>query len=135
MFSHKLTFFINIFPVLIIISDLKCTNSMPKRYRIYRSKPPSMPPILNFGPPRLASAQNFHSDYAAPPPPFLMNGGMSGYPPSSSYDPPNNNLDYQPPGIQMEYGPPKINNEYGPPTTTKPLVHKHVTNLCFLLYK
>lgn len=150
MFTRNFTVLINILPFFVMIWDFKCALSMPKRYRIYRTKgPPSMPPILQFSPPRLASAQNFHSDYAPPP----MTNSMSSYSPPS-FDPPNNFLDYQPPGIQMEYGPPKINNEYGPPkvnneygppkihneygppkinneygppTTSKPVVHKHVS--------
>lgn len=151
MFTRNFRVFINILPLFFMILDLKCALSMPKRYRIFRTKgPPSMPPILQFTPPRLASAQNFHSDYAPPP----MNGpGMPSLsPPGSSYDPPNNYLDYQPPGIQMEYGPPKINNEYGPPKinteygppminneygppTSKPVVHKHVTRQIVLNYE
>lgn len=113
MFKPNLTILINIFlPLLIILLDLKCVFSMPRqRYRIFRSKgPPPFPPILSFSPPRQASAQNFHSDYAAPP--FLMNS-MS----SSSYNLPP--LDLDPPnGLQMEYGPPT--------TSRPPVVHKHI---------
>lgn len=143
MFTRHLTVFIYILPLFVLILDLKCVLSMPKRYRIYRTKgPPSMPPIIQFSPPpRLldappprAAAQNFHSDYA--PPSSIMMNGMSSYsPPGPSFDSPNNFLtDYQPPGMEYgppkinnEYGPPKINTEYGPPTTLKPVVHKHVT--------
>lgn len=125
MFTQKMKFFINILPLFIVIWDFKCAVSMPKRYRVYRSKgPPSIPPTLIFNPPRLASAQNFHSDYALPP--FMMNGPSNYHSQSPSFDLPNNSLDYQPPRIQMEYGPPGINNEYGPPSTSKPVVHKHV---------
>lgn len=105
----------NILPILIILIELKCAFSMPRqRYRIYRSKgsgPPPFPPFLSISPPRMASAQNFHSDYATPP--FLMNGPPNlGYthPPIMDYDHPN--------GLQLEYGP--------PPTTSKPIIHKHV---------
>lgn len=129
MFTRNFTIFINVLPLFVIIWDLKCALSMPKRYRIYRTKgPPSMPPILQFSGP-IRSAQNFHSDYA--PPPSMIMSGMSSYsPPGPSFDSPNNFLtDYQPPA--MEYGPPKINNEYGPPTTLKPVVHKHVTKNVF----
>lgn len=114
MITSNLILFSNILPLFLILFELKCTLSMPRqRYRIFRSKntgSPPFPPILSFSPPRLASAQNFHSDYAAPP--FLMNG-----PPSSSYNQPP--LDLDPPNaLQMEYG---------PPTTPKPFsIHKHI---------
>ncbi|XP_031625426.1 leucine-rich repeat extensin-like protein 1 [Contarinia nasturtii] len=133
MFTHNLTFLINILSLFVSIWDFKCALSMPKRYRVYRSKgPPPIPTILAFSqPPRLGSAQNFHSNYASPP--FMMNNGISSYSPSGPYDSPNNNLDYQPPGmdygppkIGTEYGPPKISTEYGPPSSSKPVIHKHI---------
>lgn len=112
MLTPNLTFLINILPLLITLLDLRYAFSMPRqRYRIFRSKgPSSFPPHLSFSPPRLASAQNFHSDYAAPP--FLMNS-----PPSSSYGQPPMDLD-PPNGLQMEYGPPT--------TSRPPVVHKHI---------
>lgn len=114
MFTSNWTFLMNVLPIVIILFELKFTFPMPRqRFRIYRSKgggPPPFPPILSFSPPRMASAQNFHSDYAAPP--FSMNGPPMGYthPPNMDYDHPN--------GLQLEYGPPS--------TTLKPVIHKHV---------
>lgn len=117
MFTSNWTFLMNALPILIILIELKCTFSMPRqRYRIYRSKgsgPPPFPRFLSISPPRMASAQNFHSDYATPP--FLMNG-----PPNSGYTHPPI-MDYamdHPNGLQLEYGPPS--------TTSKPVIHKHV---------
>lgn len=134
MYSRNLTFFVNILPLFFAIWNLKCALSV--RYRVYRSKgPPSIPSILSYTPPR-ASAQNFHSEYTAPP--YMMSGIPNYSPPSSSYESPSNSLDYQPPAIQMEYGPPKTEygappssygpppSSYGPPSTSKPVVHKHV---------
>lgn len=113
MFTSNWTFLMNVLPIFIVLFELKCSFSLPRqRYRIYRSKgsgPPPFPPILSFSPPRMASAQNFHSDYATPP--FLMNG-----PPSSSYThPPIMDFDH---ANALEYGP--------PPSTSKPVIHKHV---------
>lgn len=116
MFRFNWTCLMNAWPIFIVFLELKCVLSMPRqRYRIFRSKgsgPPMFPPILSFSPPRTASAQNFHSDYATPP--FLMNG-----PPSMDYShpPPSMNYDH-PNGLQLEYGPPSRD--------TKPVVHKHV---------
>lgn len=112
MFVRNVTMLMNLLPIFIILMDFKCSLSMPRtRYKVYhRSKPP-FPPVLSFSPPRMSSAQNFHSDYAAPP--FLMNG-----PPSSSYGPPGPSYD-QPPNM-MDYETNGIQTEYGPPTTPRP---------------
>lgn len=117
MFRLNWTFLMSIWPIVLILFELKCVLSMPwQRYRIYRSKgsgPPMFPPFLSFSPPRTASPQNFHSDFTTPP--FLMNGPSNldyNHSPNMNYDHPNE--------LQSEYGPPS--------TDAKPIkqVFKHV---------